>query len=73
MVSKGINLLSQTKMFNEDIIEWRHQTINQKTWAQFKILFRQSHREQRKAVTTAGKGGYTVAVQNIYGVPPPTP
>ena len=24
-------------------------------------------------VTTAGKGGYTVAVQNIYGVPPPPP
>ena len=73
MVSKGITLLAQTAMFNEDIRYWRLQTNNQKTWAHFKILFHQAHFDQRKAVTTAGKGGYTVAVQNIYSVPLPPP
>ena len=29
-------------------------------------FFCQSHREQRRAVTTAGKGGYIAVVQNIY-------
>ena len=32
--------------------------------------FHEAHQEQIRAVTTAGKGGYTVEVQNIYGVPP---
>ena len=29
-------------------------------------LFHKAHREQQIAVKTSGKGGYTVAVQNIY-------
>ena len=33
----------------------------------------QYHREQRRAVTAAGKIGYTLTVQKIYGVPPPPP
>ena len=36
-------------------------------------IFHQSHREQRRAVTTAGKGGYIAAVKNIYGLLPPPP
>ena len=60
-------------MFNEDIRECRRQTTDQKTQAEFNIFFRQSHRKQIKAVTTAVKGGYTAAVQNNYGVPPPSP
>ena len=55
MVSKGITLLSQTDMFNKYIREWIHQ----------------SHDQKRRAFTATGKGKYTVAVQNIYGVPPP--
>ena len=39
----------------------------------FKTLFQQAHREQRRAVATAGKGGYTAAVQNIHGVSPRPP
>ena len=31
------------------------------------------HREQKRAVTTAGKGGYIAILQNIYGAPPPSP
>ena len=27
------------------------------------------HQEQRRAITTVGKGGYTAAVHNIYSVP----
>ena len=73
IVSKGITLLEHTAMFNKDIREWRNQTTYKKTWAHFNIFFHRSHREQRKAVKTAGKGGYNTAVQNIYGVPPPTP
>ena len=37
------------------------------------ILFSPAHREQKISVTTAGKGGYTVKVKNIYGAPPPYP
>ena len=36
-------------------------------------VFHQYHREQGRAVTTTGKGGYKTAVQKIYGVPPPPP
>ena len=73
MVSKGITLLTQMVMFNEDTREWRCQTTDQKTWAHFKIFFHLAHLKQMKAVTTARKGGCTAAVQNIYCVmPPPT-
>ena len=71
MVSKGMTLLVHMASFNEDIREWIQQNTNLKTWATFKTLFHQSHREQRIEVTTTGKWGYTAAIQNIYGVPPP--
>ena len=32
MVPKGITLLAQTEMFNKEIIEWRRQATEQKTW-----------------------------------------
>ena len=73
MVSNGITLLAQTTVFNKYIQEWKRQTTDQKTWAQYKIFLHRAHREQIIAVTTVGKGGYTAAVQNIYGVPPPPP
>ena len=43
-------------MFNEDTREWIIETTDQKIWAHFKIFFHRSHRDQRKAVTTTGKG-----------------
>ena len=70
MVSKGITIFPHTAMFNKYIRDWRRQTTNQNTWATYKTFFRRSHCEQRRAVTTAGKGGYTAAVQNVYGVTP---
>ena len=39
----------------------------------FNLFFHRSHFDQRKAETTAGKGGYIVTVQNIYNVLPPPP
>ena len=73
MVSKGITLLAHTATFSKYIIEWRQQTNNLKTWSKFNKFDHQANSEQRRAVTTTGKGGYTVAVQNISGVmlPPP--
>ena len=73
MVSEGITLLVQTTVFNDNIREWRRRNTNQKTWAHNKLFFRQSRREHRRSVTTSGKGRYTAAVQNIYGVPPLPP
>ena len=73
MVSKVITLLSQIIILNEYIREWRHHSTDQKTWSKFKIFFHQAHREKIKVVKTAGKGGYTAAVKNIYGVPPTPP
>ena len=73
MVSKEITLLAHTSTFNEDIREWRGKTTDLKRWDGFKNFFHQAYLEQRRAVTTAGKGGYTAVVQNIYGVPPPPP
>ena len=60
-------------VFNNNIREWRHKTTNLKTWLHYKLFLRQAHQEKIRVVTIAGKGGYTAAVQNIYGVlPPPT-
>ena len=73
MISKLIALLAQTGIFNDDIREWRKQSADLKTWAKYKLFFHQSHQEQKRAVTTAGKGGYTATVQNIYSAPPPSP
>ena len=63
MMSKEITLLVQMGIFNNKIREWRRQTTDQKTCAKFKIFFHQSHQDQRRAVITKGKGGYTVRVQ----------
>ena len=65
MTSKGITLLSQTRIFNDDIIERRRKSADLKTWEKYKLFFYQSHREQERAVTTAGKGGYTATVKNL--------
>ena len=73
MVSKGITLLAHTEIFNDDIREWQRQATDNKTWKKFRIFFHQEYCKKRKAVTTAGKGGYTAVVHNIYGVPPPPP
>ena len=70
-VSKEITRLAQTDMFNEDIKECRHQTTNLKTWANYNTFFHWAHSGKMRVVTTAGKGGYTVVVKIIYGVPPP--
>ena len=73
IVPKGITLLAQTATFNKDSIEWRQKPTNLKTWATFKKFSHWAHREQRRAVTTLGKGGYTAAVQKNYSVLPPPP
>ena len=73
MMYKGINLLYQTGIFNDGIREWGRQTTDQKTWDKYELLFHRYQQEQRGAVTTAGKGGYTATVQNVYGAPPPPP
>ena len=41
MMSKGITLLLQTGIFNDNIREWRRQTTNHKAWAKYKLF---SHR-----------------------------
>ena len=73
VVYKWITRLAHMAIFKEYIRECRRQTTNQKTWANCNIFFQQAHCKQRRAVTTSGKGGYNSAVQNIYGVTPPTP
>ena len=39
MESKGITLLAQTEVFNENIRDWRRQTSDQKTWAHYKCFY----------------------------------
>ena len=58
-------------IFNDDIREWRRKSADLKTWEKYKLFSHQSLQEQKRAVTTAGKGGYTGTVENIYGSPPP--
>ena len=70
MVLKGVTPLAQTAPLNEDIREWRQKYAELKTWAVFKKVFHQAHREQRRAVTTSVKGGYTMEVQNVYSILP---
>ena len=57
MVSKGTNFFDQRAMFIKDIREWICQTTELKTWADYKTFFRRYNLKQRRAVTTAGKGG----------------
>ena len=71
MMSKGITLLEKTGVFKEDIQEWRRQSADLKTWEKYKLVFHRAHQDHKRAVTTAGKRGYTVMVQNIYGETPP--
>ena len=73
MISKGITLMAQTGIFNDDIREWRRQSADLEMWAKYKLFFRRAHREQKIVVTTAGKWGYTATVQNVYGAPPDSP
>jgi hypothetical protein len=67
LISKGITLLSNTAVFNDDIKDWNRLNATEKTWANFKSHFQRAHRERRKAVTTAGQGGYNASVHNVYG------
>ena len=66
-MSKGITVLAQTRIFNNNIREWRRQSSELKTWAKYKLFFHRKHREKKIAVTNAGKLRYTATVQNIYG------
>ena len=63
MVSKGVTILEQTATFNKDIREWRQQKKDLKTWATFKTISYQAHREEIRVVTTAEKGEYTAGLQ----------
>ena len=65
MMSKGITLLAQTGIFDDDIREWRQKSAELKTWAKYKLFFHREHREQKRAVTTPRKGGYTATVKKI--------
>eukprot|EP00978_Attheya_sp_CCMP212_P014573 scaffold37188_cov29-Attheya_sp.AAC.7 len=69
MVTKGITLLSNTAVFNEDIKEWWRKPEAEKTWSLLKTHFQRAHKERRKATTTAGQGGYSATVNSIYGMP----
>ena len=73
MTPKGITLLAQTGIFNDDIREWRQQYVDLKTWMKYIYIFHRVHREQKRAVTTTEKGGYTATVQKIYGSPLTSP
>eukprot|EP00978_Attheya_sp_CCMP212_P034432 scaffold144089_cov66-Attheya_sp.AAC.1 len=68
MVTKGITLLSNTAVFNKDIKQWHRKLETEKTWEVFNTHFQRAHKERRKAITTAGQGGYNVTVNSIYGV-----
>ena len=39
MMSKGITLLEQTGVFNNNIREWRQQSADLKTWEKDKLFF----------------------------------
>ena len=58
--------------FTNNIREWHLESTKLKTWATPKVFLHWAHKNQRREVTTTGKGGHTAAVQNIYGVPPPS-
>ena len=73
MMSKVITLLEQAVNSNDDIREWIRQSAGLKTWKKYKLFLHQEHREYKRDVTTAGKGGYTATVKKIYGAPPPSP
>ena len=65
--------MPKTTKFNKVIREWRNQITDLNTWTDYRMFFHQDHHEQKRAVIIAGKGGYTVAVQYIYGVLPYSP
>ena len=62
MVLKGITFLAQTDILNKDIWGCRQQSTKLNTWKSFKKFFHRLHILKRRAVTTTGKGMYTMAV-----------
>ena len=62
MMSKGNPLLAQTAMFNDYIRYWILQTTDFKTRGNYKTFFRRAHYNNRRVVSTTGKGGYTAAI-----------
>jgi hypothetical protein len=73
MISKGITLLTRTKVFPDDIKEWRRKPDADKTWEAFKLHFQRAHQERRATITTAGQAGYHDGAANtVYGSASPT-
>ena len=67
LISKGVTLLADTAIFNQNIQDWQRLPVAQKIWQHFQTSFQQAQKELRKTVTTAGQGGYNAAVNNVYG------
>ena len=72
MTSKVITLLAQMgiSMMTSESGDYNPPTSRR---GQNTIFLHQAHLEQKREVATAGKGGYTTTVQNIYCAPPTSP
>ena len=73
MVLKRITLISQTAVFDDNIMKWRRWPTSQNMWDDFNVFFHHMYQKQQRTTTMAIKGGYAVELQNLYGVPPPAP
>ena len=72
IMSKGIPLLSQMGVFNEDICEWRRKYADLKTWEKYTLFFHRAHQEKKRVATTAGKRVYTMTVKTSTVYHPPS-
>ena len=72
MISKGITALEQMGILTRTLESGDDNPPASSRWQDIYFSYR-VHQDQKRAVTAAGKGGYTATVKNIYGAPPPSP
>ena len=73
MMSKGIILLEQTGVFNDNTREWRRQSSNLKTWAKYKLFFSPSTPRAEKSGDNCRKRGVNRDGAKNIQCNPPTP
>ena len=58
---KGSPFWRKIATFNKAIWEWHQESADINTWENSKTISHITHQEQKRAVTTAGKEGYTAS------------
>ena len=68
MISKGVMQVSDTRVFNVNMKEWKRLPTGE-NMVKFKLHFHQVHQEIKSVATTEGQGCYTTIMNNAHVLP----